>query len=164
MSNSGATITFFLITLAGFGFICCFFVPWLRSWRLSIAVMVIILTGSYVLYGFIGNPKILKDYYKAAAITQRAEQQALRPQLMALYKSEYALRLGLEREPDNIRLQWQLLDCFAKRAMYQGAFKQALDHWQAALKLLLKDPLLDDSHHMQKRRIEKTIKILKAYE
>lgn len=163
MLSSLPILLFCLITLILFSFSCLFFVPWLRSSRLSIAVIGLLLTGSYLLYGFIGNPKILKEYYKTAAITQRAEQQALRPQLMALYKSEYVLRLGLEREADNIRLQWQLLDCLAKRSMYQGAFKQALDYWENALNLLLKDPVLDNFHHAQEQRIQKTIQVLKSY-
>ncbi len=123
-------------------------------------LILLIAISSYSLYKLWGDDALVANYYTSSAIMQRQQNKVLRARLVDLSKAEYALRVRLERVPHAPRLSWQLEDLLAQRAMLAGAWKQAYQHWQAALLDLSRDPLLDKLHKESQQRITTIIKIL----
>jgi hypothetical protein len=118
---------------------------------------------SYGLYGIWGRPELIGPYYSAAALQARGEQLRSRDQWIHLNRSEYELRLRLEKTPEDQSLQWQLLDVLAKTWLYKGHFNEALLHWQAALGILSHQKFLNEADRQAQERIEHSMSLLSTF-
>ncbi len=140
---------------------CFFFMPLTGLSRASVFLSLLLFMSSAALYQFWGSPALLKDYYKPNQIMARQEAHNLRARLLRLSKAEYAIRLRLERVPEAPRLLWQLEDLLAQRAMLAGAWKEAYQHCQEALRFLAKDPLEDTLKKDNQQKMKQIIAVLK---
>ncbi|MBP6104701.1 MAG: hypothetical protein KBD23_00845 [Gammaproteobacteria bacterium] len=156
-------ILFYSVIILLTGFACLFFIPWIGAGRASLVLSLFVCLGSYSLYKLWGNDLDFNQYYALSAIRERQQHLALRARLVNLSKAEYALRVRLERVPDAPRLNWQLEDLLAQRAMLAGAWREAYKHWQVALLALSKDPLSDPLRTQSQQKIEQMMTILKPF-
>ncbi len=156
-------ILFYCVIIVLTGLACLFFVPWIGIGRASLILSLFLCLCSGCLYKLWGSDLDLNHYYAPSAITERQQYAALRARLVNLSKAEYALRVRLERVPDAPRLNWQLEDLLAQRAMLAGTWREAYKHWEKALLALSKDPLMDPLRIQSQKKIEQMMTILKPF-
>lgn len=71
-----------------------FFVPWVRSWRLSVALICMLGLSSFSLYVYWGSSRYLAHYYSSEEIIYRQKQMALQVLLAEFRKEESRSRLN----------------------------------------------------------------------
>lgn len=116
-----------------------FFLPWLRSWRLSLFLICVIFASSYGLYIYWGSSRYLPHYYSKEEQLYRLKQTDFQLLLAEFRKEEFRLRLRLERDPNDIDAEWRLLDLLAIKALQDGNRSLAVQYWKSALGKVPKD-------------------------
>lgn len=110
-----------------------FFLPWLRSWRLSLFLICVIFASSYGLYIYWGSSRYLPHYYSKEEQLYRLRQTEFQLLLAEFRKEEFRLRLRLERDPNDVDAEWRLLDLLAIKALQDGNRQLAVQYWESAL-------------------------------
>lgn len=118
-----------LLLLLAFGF----FLPWMRSWRLSVFLIFVLSLSSYGLYVYWGSSRYLPHYYSKEEQLYRIKQTDFQLLLAEFRKEEFRLRLRLENNPNDIDAEWRLLDLLAIKALQNNDRKLAIQYWESAL-------------------------------
>lgn len=129
-----------------------FFLPWMRSWRLSLFLIFVISLTSYGLYVHWGSSQYLAHYYSKDEQLYRVKQQDFQLLLAEFQKQEFRLRLRLEHDPNDRDAEWRLLDLLAIKALQDGDRKLAVQYWQSALGKVPEDLKLEFKQKIQQHQ------------
>lgn len=131
--------TFVLLACA---LICIF--PCLSSYRQKFIISFFVFFSAYGCYFYLGSSKDLPAYYTLEKSLQGLKQSQFPTLLIDFKKQEYKLRVRLEDNPADVDAEWRLLDILAIKALQNRDYAQAVQYWEALIKVLPNSPYNTD--------------------
>lgn len=139
-----------MLWLAFIGLFACVlvsFIPWLSSWRLSVLIGLLGFCLAMVLYASLGS-------FKQHPLMAK-EDRAMQHQWLQLQKKAAQLQLQLEAQPNNVDLQWRLLETLGAKSLRLGELDKAIAYWEEALKKI-------PPNDLNKTTLEGALEVLKT--